>query len=314
MTGLTFRDLQMHVKNGSLSGLPADLTMAGLNRFAYKFGRRPEILNLAIPINVRDATGLRDPPKEPGHVGERIEIDAMQSDYNFRESVPGTVTSASTMKTKKLPTHGGAVAAVICVDCYSSYVMGKLVKSVADPEVFVEQFLTRFQLDNWTVSGLAADSGIVTNAQFQVMTTKVEELCARWHVRILERSLPYDHARITGTVEIEIQLIKKLIRVAITLILRNPNFPVLGFAPIQVFKLWGEFYLWAIQVINLKPCPRIPLKTRYEVYHGKKPNMQDIRLLPIGCVLVVVRSPTKESTQGAIHGGVIMNENYAQIG
>ena len=67
-------------------------------------------------------------------------------------------------------------------------------------------------------------------------------------------------------------------------------------------------------MINLKPCPRIPLKTRYEVYHGKKPNMQDIRLLPIGCVLVVVRSPTKESTQGAIHGGVIMNENYAQIG
>ena len=42
--------------------------------------------------------------------------------------------------------------------------------------------------------------------------------------------------------------------------------------------------------------------------------MQDIRLLPIGGVLVVVRSPTKESTQGSIHGGVIMNENYAQIG
>jgi hypothetical protein len=192
--------------------------------------------------------------------------------------------------------------------------MGKLVKSVADPEVFVEQFLTRFKLDNWTVSGLAADSGIVTNAQFQVMTTKVEDLCARWHVQQLERSLPYDHARITGQVEIEIQMIKKLIKVAITLILRNPNFPVLGFAPITVFKLWGEFYLWAIQVINLKPCPRVPLKTRYEVYHGKKPNMQDIRLLPIGCVLVVVRSPTKESTQGSIHGGVIMNENYSQIG
>ena len=314
MTGLTFRDLYMHVKNGSLSGLPADLTMAGLNRFEYKFGRRPEILNLAIPINVRDATGLRDPPKEPDHVGERIEIDVMQSEYNMRESVPGTASHAASLKTKKLPTHGGAVAAVLCVDCYSAYVMGKLVKSVADPEVFVEQFLTRFKLDNWTVTGLAADSGIVTNAQFQVMTTKVEDLCARWHVQQLERSLPYDHARITGQVEIEIQMIKKLIKVAITLILRNPNFPVLGFAPITVFKLWGEFYLWAIQVINLKPCPRVPLKTRYEVYHGKKPNMQDIRLLPIGCVLVVVRSPTKESTQGSIHGGVIMNENYSQIG
>ena len=37
MTGLTFRDLYMHVKNKSLSGLPPDLTAAGPNRFAHKF-------------------------------------------------------------------------------------------------------------------------------------------------------------------------------------------------------------------------------------------------------------------------------------
>ncbi len=152
----------------------------------YYYYRRPEILNLAIPINVRDATGLRDPPKDPDHVGERIEIDVMQSDDNLRESVPGTASDAASLKTNKLPTHGGAVAAVVCVDCYPPYVMGKLVKSVADPEVFVEQFLNRYKLENWTVSGLAADSGVVTNAQFQVMTTKVEDLCARWHVQQLE--------------------------------------------------------------------------------------------------------------------------------
>ena len=314
MTGLTFRDLYMHVKNGSLSGVPPDLTMRSLNRFSHRFGRKPEILSLAMPINVRDATGLRDLPKEPDHVGERIEIDVMQSDYNLRESVPGTSNTSASLKTRKLPTHGGAVAAVVCVDSYSSYVMGKLVKSVADPEVFVEQFLKRFKLDNWPVSGLAADSGIVTNAQFQVMTTKVEELCAKWHVQKLERSLPYDHARITGGVEIEIQLIKRLIRMAITLILRNPNFPILGFPPIAIFKLWGEFYLWSIMVINLKPCPRIPTKSRWEVYHGKKPNMQDIRLLPIGCVIIVTRNPRAEGTQGDTFGGVVMNEQYAQVG
>ena len=72
MTGLTFRDLYLHVKNGSLSGLPPDLTIAGLNRFAHRFGRTPDILNMANPISVRDATGLRDPPKEPTRPGERI--------------------------------------------------------------------------------------------------------------------------------------------------------------------------------------------------------------------------------------------------
>ena len=314
MTGLTFRDLYLHVKNRSLSGLPPDLTVHGLNRFAHRFGRTPDILNMANPISLRDATGLRDPPMEPTCPGARIEVDAMQSPYNLRESVPGSALVAASVKTKKLPTHGGATAAIVCVDCYSSFVMGKLVKSVADPEVFVEGFLARFKLDNWPVSGLAADSGVVTNAQFQVMTTKVEQLCARWHVQKLERALPYNHARITGHVEIEIQLIKKLIRMAITLILRNPNFPVLGFTPMTIFKLWGEFYLWAIVVINLKPCPRFPLKTRWEVYYGVIPNMQDIRLLPIGCILIVVRSPIAENGQGVVYDGVTSNEQYTSVG
>jgi hypothetical protein len=192
--------------------------------------------------------------------------------------------------------------------------MGKLVKSVANPEGFVEGFLERYKLDEWPVSGIAADSGIVTNSQFQVMITKVEQLCTKWNVQKLERALPYNHARITGQVEIEIQIVKKLIRMAITLILRNPNFPVLGFTPLTIFKLWGEFELWALVVINLKPCPRFPLKTRWEVYYGKIPNMQDIRLLPIGCILIVVRSPKAENVQGTVCDGVTINETYTSVG
>jgi hypothetical protein len=76
MMGLTFRALYMHVKNSSLSGLPADLTMIGLYRFiigldilGYRFGFRAEIINLALPIAVRDVNGLRDPHKEPDHGG-----------------------------------------------------------------------------------------------------------------------------------------------------------------------------------------------------------------------------------------------------
>jgi hypothetical protein len=314
MTGLTFRDLYMHVKNKSLSGLPPDLTAAGLNRFAHKFGRTPDILNMANPINIRDATGLRDPPIDPTRPGERIEIDGMQSPYNMRETVPGSSLVSASVTTKKLPTHGGAVASIICVDCYSSFVMGKLVISVANPEVFVEGFLERYKLDHWPVSGIAADSGIVTNAQFQVMTTKVEQLCTRWNVQKLERALPYNHARITGQVEIEIQIVKKLIRMAITLILRNPNFPVLGFTTMTIFKLWGEFELWALVVINLKPCPRFPLKTRWEVFYGQVPNMQDIRLLLIGCILIVVRSPQAENVQGTVYDGITTNETYTSVG
>ena len=39
MTGLSFRDWHMHVKHGSLGGIPPDLTLHGLNRFEYRYER-----------------------------------------------------------------------------------------------------------------------------------------------------------------------------------------------------------------------------------------------------------------------------------
>ena len=307
MTGLSFRDWQMHVKHGSLEGIPPDLTSHGLNRFEYRYGRTPDIVRLAHPINVRDSTGLRGDKAEPTHPGERIEIDCLYSDYNIREN-DGKLGTA---KTQKLPTHGGAIAGALCVDCYSSFVHGQLLRSVAHPETFVEGFLSRLKLDDVLVTTLAADGGVVTNSMFQVLTTKVEALCTKWNIRSIERAEPYSHARITGSVEREIGIVKSLIRMAITLILRNPNFPVLGFTPLMIFKLWGEFFLWAIIIVNLKPCPRVPIKSRYEVYYKKVPNMQDIRILPIGCVIIVVRPHGHEDE---LTSGVFDNQKSGQIG
>jgi len=317
MTGLTFRDWEMHVKNRSLEGIPPDLTLHGLHRFENRYGRTPEIVQLAHPTHVRHATGLRSDREQPSRTGARVEIDCMYSDYNIRETVPGTSVKPETVRSIKLPTHGGAIAAAVCVDCYSSFVHGHLLKSVAHPEVFVDRFLHRFHLDQAPVSTLAADSGVVTNSMFHVLTTKTEAVCQRWDVRTIERAEPYDHARITGSVEREIGLIKHLIRLAVTLILRNPNFPILGFSSLMVYKLWGEFLLWAMTVINLKPCPKLPKKSRWEVYKGEVPNMQDIRMLPIGCVLVVVREPGDVQGAGGLEvvkGKVTDNEPHGQVG
>ena len=77
-------------------------------------------------------------------------------------------------------------------------------------------------------------------------------------------------ARITEIVKREVGVIQVLIRKAVTLILRNPNFPYLGFTPLVIYKLWGEFFLGAISVVNMKPCPRVPERSRYEVHYCKK--------------------------------------------
>jgi hypothetical protein len=82
-----------------------------------------------------------------------------------------------------------------------------------------------------------------------------------------------------------------------------------------VFKLWGELFHWALIIVNLKPCPLFPDKTRWEVYYGIIPNMQDIRLLPIGCILIVVRVPSAEQDGGVVlTAGVVVNEQYGQVG
>ena len=42
--------------------------------------------------------------------------------------------------------------------------------------------------------------------------------------------------------------------------------------------------------------------------------MQDIRLLPIGCILIVVRSPQAENVQRTVYDGITTNETYTSVG
>jgi len=72
-------------------------------------------------------------------------------------------------------------------------------------------------------------------------------------------------------------------------ILRNPNFSKYNFTKIQILKLWGELFYWALAIINLKPAYNNPSITRYEAYLGVKPDLRVIRLLPIFSGLYVLR-------------------------
>jgi hypothetical protein len=51
LTGLSFNDLLAMVENDSVQGLPRDLSVASLHRFERKFGRTPDVLQLAVPIS-----------------------------------------------------------------------------------------------------------------------------------------------------------------------------------------------------------------------------------------------------------------------
>jgi len=98
---------------------------------------------------------------------------------------------------------------------------------------------------------LAADSAGLTSSMFQVMSPAVEAMCLA-HSPIVKttRSEPYDHSIETGTKN-AIGMIKRLMSLAITIILRNPNLTLTGFNRLQALTLWGVFFNWAIAVINL---------------------------------------------------------------
>ena len=287
MTGFSFADLYSHVKNSSLGGMPPDLTLKALNSFEHKFGRTPDIIRLAIPIDIANSKGLMDNLDAITSVGQRIEIDIMESDYNFKEKEG---------KTKKLPSHGGAIACAVCVDNFSGYLHGKLLKSTANTKVFVEEFIELYALDNVSMKLLASDSGIVSQTMFQVWTPEVEKMLLNKKIKS-ERAEPYNHQRGTPTVERSIRMIKELMRIAMMSIFRNPNFETLGFPKLQILKLWGELFNWSIAVINLKPCPHDKKRSRYEVFKNKKPNMQSIRILPIFSVILVLKNTSSKEKQ-----------------
>lgn len=293
ISGLTMRDLYKYVEHGSIAGLHPDVTTHALSRFKHKWGSTPDAFQLANPGREGNRKGYMSEVSEPQACGEYVEMDFMECDFNDAE-----VTQALTedqlnglrrrKKVRKLATHGGAIAGNVCVDAYSGYIRGELVLSTARPIDIVRRCVQSFALDGHAVSEFAADSGVSSQSTFQVFTPEVEAFLLESGVKS-HRSEPYNHSNGTPHVENAIKTIKARIRMGVFYILRNPNFHLLGFSKQQVLKLWGELFYWAITTMNMSECPHVKGKTKYEVFKGRRPNIQEIRLLPIFAVVMVYR-------------------------
>ncbi len=295
LTGLSFRDWYLNVKNNSLDGVPPDVNERMLNSFEHKYGRTPDIIRLASPMIYRNRQGLMADDAPLSAPDDRVEIDAVDPPFNE----DAYSIEAGEVRKQKIKSYGGAKTAVLSVDCFSGYLLGELLSTLANPEKFVEKFVAKYNLHGVTVKHISADSGVLSQSESQVLTPKCERLLTDMGITS-ERSEPYNHSRGTSSVERAIRTVKELMRLAMTFVLRNPNLNSIGFTKELILPLWGETFLWAITVSNLKPCPHDATKTKYEVYWKKKPNMQNIRLLPIFSVLMVTREVNDKNS--AVHG------------
>jgi hypothetical protein len=283
LTGLSFRDIYYLVKHNCAKGLPRDITVQSLNSFQHKYGSTPDVLQLAVPNLAGNTKGYMAPIEKVTEVGQRVEADYMQFDFN--DTIVDTKTQQK--KTIKLTSHGGATGAYLSVDVYSGMLHGRLIVSVGESVKRVKETIETYTRDGHAVKLFAADQGVLIQGKFSVATPEVQEYVRK--ICKIECSEPYQHNYGTSHIERSVRSVSELVRFAILYVLNNPNLKFMGFTKVQLLRLWGELFVWALTVINLKPCANCPSKTKYEVYHNKQPDLREIRLLPIFAVLYVLR-------------------------
>ena len=285
LMGFTHKDLYDMAKSGSVNGLPRDLTKHALNQFSHRHGTSPDILQLARPNLAGNTKGYMAPKQTLTQVGQRVEADYMFTDFNMVIS----------KRTVKIPTLGGAIAGFVTVDCFSDYIHGNLVSSVADSVDQIKHVHQQYKRDGHTIQTFAGDGGVIIQSEYRVLLPAAQQYLLKEKIKP-EVGEPYNHDNGNEVIERIIRAIKELILMAIMYILNNPNFNLIGFTQHEIFQLWGELFNWAIVICNLKICPNSStVITKWEVYHGFRPDLRTIRLLPIFSVLYVLRSSKTNS-------------------
>ena len=172
---------------------------------------------------------------------------------------------------------------------FTGLVDGILVNSMAKPLPLVKATVQAFKVKKYKIEVFSADQGVISQSLFRVAIPDVQRYLQDEENIFPECGEAYNHNNGTPHIEHVIRQIKELLRFAVLYILRNPNFKNFKFTRIQILKLWGELFYWALVIINLKPAFNNPRITKYEAFHQKKPDFRMIRLLPIFSVLYVYR-------------------------
>jgi hypothetical protein len=170
LTGLTFNDLYSMAKTRNVEGLPRDMTIQSLNKFATRYGNTPDIFQMAITNLAGNIKGYFAPKVDLQDVADRVEADTFQCDFNEKMYEK----EATIARTQKLPTLGGAIAAIISVDVYSGYVHGHLAKNLANQIDHVRRTVETYRQEKKSIKLFAADQGIITQSQFQVFVFQVQ--------------------------------------------------------------------------------------------------------------------------------------------
>ena len=301
MCGFTIQGLEDMVSSKAVNGLNPKLTVPGIREFRKQHGDRPAMIGRGIVRSVPTHKGLRDTRIVPTKPGDRVEFDVAFPKFN----VPKTADNPS--GEKKISSVGGAQGFAMSVDAASNYNHVFFLQTFKHPVVPIRMLLNRYDTQGVKIKLLATDQGMNPDSS-TIQNTVVKYLDSK---RVeTEVAVPYDHNSGTARVESGIGSVKDLVDIAYTYIKTSPHVKSLGFDTMTIlYRLWGDLTNWAIDILNLRMCPSDPTKTCYEVFLKRRPNTQDMRILPILSVVLMWRPSgfdkftTKPSMQPALYVG-----------
>ena len=275
MMGFSFKQLKVMVQKRTVTSLDKRLTVEALREFEELHGTSPDVFQRSFKKvlgNVKSDEGERLEPKE---VGDYVQIDTMY--YDFNRKTEG--------KTDKMPTLGGATGAKLTVDAFSGFFMGDLVRKGTKSEDILTKLFDRFRVKNHSVKIIGGDAAEVSQSELRLFTTEDLKLIANRGACFLPAE-SHNHSNGGQYVENGNKLVKQKMRLFYQFAFGNPNIEQLGWTVLLLSKLWGEAFFSALYSLNLTECPHVPGKSRYEVFMRAKPDLQQIRMLPIFSVVM----------------------------
>ena len=308
LTGMRFTDLYQGVKNNSVKGLPRELTVSALNAFAKNYGRTPDILQLATPNTAGNYKGYFAPTPVLTAVGQRVEADFFESNYNIQihDKHTGDIKSA------KLKSYGDCIGFYLSVDCYTGILEGTLVKDFGRPLLHVRSTIQFYQRYGHNIKTYGADQQIIP--AHIADKSAVELYLADLNV-ISERVEAYKHNHGGSRIERAGRYVKESIDFGILYALSRLAVQALTrFTGKDIKRLFGELFYWSLVVNYFKPSLNNPGITKWKDFSGMDPDLRFYRLLPIMSVLVIERPAASASNTLDINRTVKIHGLYVGPG
>ena len=275
LMGWSLPQIRAMVRNKMVSGFDPEITMEVLARYEREHGSTPSVFQSSLKRLMGNVKADEGEPFIPLNCGHYVQVDTFYYDFNRR----------SDSRTEKMPTLGGATASTITIDCFSGFLMGDLISKGTKAADKVTRLFQRFENMGYKVEVLGADDSEVSKSDLRLFDTETLKIVYAHGARFIPAE-PNNHSNGAQYVENSGMLVKNKMRQAFKVVFTNPNVVRLNWTVSIIVRLWGEIFFWALMVINLTESPNSPGKTRFEVFMGYKPDMQQIRMLPIFSILL----------------------------